>query len=156
MGLGKTMTTISLASTDFEIDQSMRVGSGEDDGKFCCSATLVIVPPPFSIHGKNSCSTYPYTDPKRFETDILALWKSGEDEEANIEEAIRNDLDVSRGSMYINVLQQIESLRLICNLGLHCKTRHDKATRPDSINNWASVAQQAFDVQRRIGPIVCV
>lgn len=151
---------------------------------------------------------YPYTDPKRFDTDIAHLWKSGQDEEAakrlqrlsacillrrpkttinlpprhdmrcpidfsreeremyaeireqtitRIDEALQSNSETSRASVYVNVLQQIESLRLVCNLGLHYHARHQKSLNvPAEASDWTGVAQQAFNVQRGMGPIVCV
>ena len=74
-----------------------------------------------------------------------------------IDEALRKGSESSRVGVYVNVLQQIESLRLICNLGLHYHTRHDKVT-PSSTeaSDWASIAQQTFNVQHEMGPIICL
>lgn len=150
---------------------------------------------------------HPYTDPKRFDTDIAQLWKSGQDEEAakrlqrlsacillrrpkttinlpprkdmrcpvnfsreerelyaeireqaitRIDEALKSNSETSRATVYVNVLQQIESLRLVCNLGLHYHARHNKSKNiPAEASDWAGVAQQAFNVQRGMRPIVC-
>jgi hypothetical protein len=74
-----------------------------------------------------------------------------------IDEALQNSSEASRASVYVNVLQQIESLRLVCNLGLYYHARHQKSLHlPAEASDWASVAQQAFNVQRGMGPIVCV
>lgn len=151
---------------------------------------------------------HPYTDPKRFDTDIAHLWKSGQDEEAakrlqrlsacillrrpkttinlpprqdvrcpidfsreeremyaaireqaitRIDEALQSNSETSRASVYVNVLQQIESLRLVCNLGLHYHARHQKSLNvPAEASDWTGVAQQTFNVQRGMGPIICV
>ena len=74
-----------------------------------------------------------------------------------IDEALHKDSETSRTGIYVNVLQQIESLRLFCNLGLHYHTRHDKFPQsyPET-DNWASVAQQTFNVQQEMGPIICL
>jgi hypothetical protein len=73
-----------------------------------------------------------------------------------IDEALQSNSETSRAGVYVNVLQQIESLRLVCNLGLHYHARHQKSLNtPAEANNWTDVAQQAFNVQRGMGPIVC-
>ncbi|KAH8126281.1 hypothetical protein LI328DRAFT_166248 [Trichoderma asperelloides] len=77
---------------------------------------------------------------------------------ARIDEALQSSSERSRASVYVNVLQQIESLRLVCNLGLHYHARHQKAPNlpAEEASDWSSLAQQAFNVQRGMGPIVCV
>lgn len=59
---------------------------------------------------------------------------------------------------YINVLQRIESLRLICNLGLHYHSRHatnDKDSGAET-DGWESIAQETFNCQRHLESINCV
>ncbi|KAI0883701.1 SNF2 family N-terminal domain-containing protein [Annulohypoxylon maeteangense] len=150
---------------------------------------------------------HPYSDPRRFESDISNLWKSGEEEEAvrrlkrlsaflllrrpkgtinlparqnlllpvdfnheerqvydsmrnqvitRIDEALHGISGVPRASSYRNALQQIESLRLFCNLGLRYHSRHksDGGLLPSS-EEWLKVAQRTFDSQREITPISC-
>lgn len=76
---------------------------------------------------------------------------------ARVDEALQSSSERSRASVYVNVLQQIESLRLVCNLGLHYHARHQKALNlPAESSDWTSLAQQAFNVQRGMGPIACV
>lgn len=73
-----------------------------------------------------------------------------------IDEALQSSSETSRASVYVNVLQQIESLRLVCNLGLHYHVRHQKSLDvPSEASDWTVVAQQAFNVQRGMGSIVC-
>lgn len=73
-----------------------------------------------------------------------------------IDEALQSHCETLRASVYVNVLQQIESLRLVCNLGLQYHARHQKSLQlPAGDGDWTSVAQQAFNVQRGMGPIVC-
>ncbi|UPK96324.1 hypothetical protein LCI18_007259 [Fusarium solani-melongenae] len=75
----------------------------------------------------------------------------------SIDDALKRDLDHSRTGMYANVLQQIESLRLVCNLGLHYHTRHDKAPQASlEGDSWANDAQRTFNFQREMGPLVCI
>lgn len=95
--------------------------------------------------------------PVSFSTEERALYERLRQKAImSIDEALRRDLDHSRTGMYVNVLQQIESLRLICNLGLYYYTRHDKA--PQAFleeDSWASAAQRTFNAQREMGPLVC-
>jgi len=74
-----------------------------------------------------------------------------------IDEALHTDSEASRAGVYVNVLQQIESLRLICNLGLHYYARRNHTAQSSlASDEWAATAQQAFNVQREMGPIVCL
>ncbi|KAH8803561.1 SNF2 family N-terminal domain-containing protein [Xylogone sp. PMI_703] len=76
-----------------------------------------------------------------------------------IDEALQNNSETSRAGVYVNVLQQIESLRLVCNLGLHYRARHSKTIdlSTEAIQqDWSSIAQHTFNVQRGMGPIICV
>ncbi|GKT87599.1 alpha-mannosyltransferase [Colletotrichum tofieldiae] len=76
---------------------------------------------------------------------------------ARIEEALLQDsgLETSNVSMYHNALQQIESLRLFCNLGLGYHSRHEKVTHYSTENyqDWTLHAQQLFNLQWQKGPI---
>lgn len=76
-----------------------------------------------------------------------------------IDEALQSGSDTSKSFAYVNALQQIESLRLTCNLGLHYHSRHSMSTGIQDTSEdleWASAAQQAFDAQREIEPITCL
>ncbi|KAL2128220.1 hypothetical protein VTI74DRAFT_9476 [Chaetomium olivicolor] len=74
-----------------------------------------------------------------------------------IDEALHIDWDASRAGVYVNVLQQIESLRLICNLGLGYHRRHDRVVQSSSAaDEWAATAQRPFNIQREISPILCL
>ncbi|KAI8626352.1 hypothetical protein F5Y19DRAFT_447177 [Xylariaceae sp. FL1651] len=74
----------------------------------------------------------------------------------NIDEALGNDTGPSKPYVYVNVLQQIESLRLFSNLGLHYLSRHTKTSQKSSeLEQWKSNAQQAFNSQREMTSIVC-
>lgn len=152
---------------------------------------------------------HPYTSPKRFETDISLLWKSGQDEEAvkrlkhlsaclllrrakatinlpprrdvaytvsftqeertaydrirqqtiaRIDEALGNESSSASSSVYVNVLQQIESLRLFCNLGLMYDSRHNKRLyqSPEAEYDWSNIAQRTLDSQREMALITCL
>lgn len=72
-----------------------------------------------------------------------------------IDEALHPGTDTASGIAYVNVLQRIESLRLICNLGLHYSSRHgDLSQRPQ--NGWDSMAQSTFNTHREMEPIRCL
>ncbi|KAK4243690.1 P-loop containing nucleoside triphosphate hydrolase protein [Corynascus novoguineensis] len=74
-----------------------------------------------------------------------------------IVEALHTNSEESRACVYVNVLEQIESLRLICDLGLYYYTRHNRtAHSPSASDEWAATAQQAFNVQREMGLVVCL
>lgn len=74
-----------------------------------------------------------------------------------IDEALRDELGSSNSRVYVNVLQQIESLRLFSNLGLHYHSRHEKqpynSSEPDE---WSKIAQSTFDAQREMTSIACL
>lgn len=79
---------------------------------------------------------------------------------AEIEEAA-NDGD--RGSVvsnsYITVMQRINALRMICDMGLNYHSRHDlgipEKKNDLGPNNWAAVAQETFNLQREMTSIHC-
>lgn len=72
-----------------------------------------------------------------------------------IEEALQPASGTSEGVSYVNVLQQIESLRLICNLGIQYRPRH-KYSKEKPKEDWISVAQRIFNTQRELDPISCL
>ncbi|WAO86157.1 Helicase ATP-binding domain-containing protein [Fusarium falciforme] len=96
--------------------------------------------------------------PVNFNTEERALYDKLRNETlTNIKEALKGDMERSRTGLYVNVLQQIESLRLVCNLGLHYHTRHGKDPAASlEGDTWASNAQGTFNVQREMEPPVCI
>ncbi|KAL6819861.1 SNF2 family N-terminal domain-containing protein [Trichoderma camerunense] len=75
---------------------------------------------------------------------------------SKIEEVLQNSSEASRAGGYVNVLQRIESLRLVCDLGLYYHSRHQNLQNlMAEASDWASVAQETFNVQRGMGPMVC-
>ncbi|KAL6404091.1 hypothetical protein AUP68_13471 [Ilyonectria robusta] len=75
----------------------------------------------------------------------------------SINEALQGDSEQARAGVYVNVLQQIESLRLICNLGVHYHTRQSNLSQPSQeTDDWSNIAQQTFNVQREMAPVVCL
>lgn len=71
-----------------------------------------------------------------------------------IEDALEHDSEDSTSGVYVNVLQKLESMRLVCNLGLHYQSRHEKKAFCEN-PEWSSVAQMTFNTQREMEPIVC-
>ncbi|KAI1208369.1 SNF2 family N-terminal domain-containing protein [Annulohypoxylon truncatum] len=74
-----------------------------------------------------------------------------------IDEALHDATRAPRTGSYCNALQQIESLRLFSNLGLHYHSRNQKDGSLLSVpEEWPKVAQRTFDSQREITPFVCM
>jgi SNF2 family DNA or RNA helicase len=68
--------------------------------------------------------------------------------------------ETSKSVAFVNVIQQINTLRIICNLGLHYGSRHDSKAPEYQINSseavdWTNIAQQAFNFQCEITSITC-
>jgi hypothetical protein len=77
---------------------------------------------------------------------------------ANFKETSLQGGDTSSSITFVNVIQQINSLRLICNMGLQYHSRYDDpAAEVDSQgqSNWTEVAQQAFNFECEAGSITC-
>ena len=66
----------------------------------------------------------------------------------------------SASNTYITVIQRINALRLVCNLGLHYESRHDFTSIEESVledsKEWSIGAQQAFNLQREMGSLNCI
>ncbi|KAK6866330.1 hypothetical protein PG995_002858 [Apiospora arundinis] len=77
-----------------------------------------------------------------------------------LDEAMYNDSGFYKPGSYMNILQQIESLRLFCNLGIQFQTRHSKRETSSPVEvtpeNWSVIAPKMFHAQREISPIVCL
>ncbi|KAL5382782.1 hypothetical protein DPSP01_006341 [Paraphaeosphaeria sporulosa] len=71
-----------------------------------------------------------------------------------IDDALQHELEISTSGVYVNVLQQLESMRLVCDLGLHYQSRHEKKPSHESLD-WSIVAQETFNTQREMEPIIC-
>ncbi|KAM0541570.1 hypothetical protein ACHAO7_010466 [Fusarium culmorum] len=96
--------------------------------------------------------------PVDFNPDERALYDNlRENTIVSIDEASKFGSDSIKPGSYANVLQQIESLRLVCNIGLHYYTRHDKVTKniPEA-DEWAKIAQTTFNIEREMVPILCL
>ncbi|KAK6843899.1 hypothetical protein PG987_004759 [Apiospora arundinis] len=77
-----------------------------------------------------------------------------------LNEAMYNDSGSYKPGSYMNVLQQIESLRLFCNLGIQFQTRHSKRETSSPVevtpDNWSVIAPKMFHAQREISSMVCL
>lgn len=61
---------------------------------------------------------------------------------------------------YITVLQRINALRVVCDLGVNYASRHslaggDEIADGAAVGDWASAAQLAFDHRREMYPVAC-
>jgi len=78
---------------------------------------------------------------------------------AKVDEAIHQSSDINRSGVYANVLQQIESLRLFCNLGLHYHSRHEEKGWANLAvfdkPKWSEIAQKTFNVYLEQGQTQC-
>lgn len=76
----------------------------------------------------------------------------------SISEALQNVPKPSFHGGFFNALQQIESMRLVCNLGLHYHSRHATTNKDKTqdATSWYSNAQQAFNYQHDLGSIICM
>jgi SWI/SNF-related matrix-associated actin-dependent regulator of chromatin subfamily A3 len=96
--------------------------------------------------------------PVDFSPEEQALYDNlREDTLVSIDEAKIKDPDSLKPVGYVHVLQRIESLRLVCNIGLHYHTRHDKVIRNiQEADEWTRSAQDAFNMEREMVPIICL
>ena len=93
--------------------------------------------------------------PVEFTKDERKLYESVRHQTiTKIEDALANDTEITRSGIYVNFLQQIESMRLVCNLGLRYHLRHD-STVSQEVVDWTAVAQDAFNIQREMAVMVC-
>ncbi|KAK8041746.1 hypothetical protein PG993_006269 [Apiospora rasikravindrae] len=78
-----------------------------------------------------------------------------------LDEALHDDSGSYKAGSYMNVLQQIESLRLFCNLGLQFRARHaqretESPSEEITADNWFTRAQKAFQAQRDMQTMICL
>ncbi|KAK6221398.1 hypothetical protein LQW54_001499 [Pestalotiopsis sp. IQ-011] len=74
-----------------------------------------------------------------------------------IDEVLQSTHGASKSNTFVNVLQQIEALRLFCSLGLRYHTRHEaNDTSNNQDGNWNKVAQSVFNTQRQMGSVTCL
>ncbi|KAK3896696.1 putative SWI/SNF-related matrix-associated actin-dependent regulator of chromatin subfamily A member 3-like 1 [Staphylotrichum tortipilum] len=62
-------------------------------------------------------------------------------------------------SSYITVMQRINALRMICDLGLNYDDRHDLTAAEDAyrsdLEHWTNIAQETFNLEREVSSVVC-
>ena len=75
---------------------------------------------------------------------------------SHLDEALLRHEDSTRQPSFVNVLQRIEAMRMVCNLGLSYPSRHEISTHGalDS-DNWQISAQSALNLRREMGQIQC-
>lgn len=79
-----------------------------------------------------------------------------------IEEALCGDSDQARARVYINALQKIESLRLVCDLGLQYYARDTASNKRahaqafSVTDQWTREAQDVFNAHRNMKSVACV
>ncbi|KAG7294426.1 hypothetical protein NEMBOFW57_004497 [Staphylotrichum longicolle] len=79
---------------------------------------------------------------------------------AKIEEAFQDGDSGGLGSSsYIAVMQRINALRMICDLGLNYDSRHHltaaEDTQSSEFKDWHTIAQETFNLHHEISPVVC-
>lgn len=77
-----------------------------------------------------------------------------------IEQAIQIRDGAGPMTSYTNVLQRIEAMRMVCNLGLHYHNRKRilesyRDTTTSLTDRWEDIAQRAFDMRREMDTIQC-
>ncbi|OAA72939.1 SNF2-related protein [Akanthomyces lecanii RCEF 1005] len=73
-----------------------------------------------------------------------------------IDDALQQGHASQRSGAYANILQQIDTLRLFCGLGLHYHTRHDeRSIASQHTVSWNSVAQKMFKLYLEMGSLQC-
>ncbi|KAK3345803.1 SNF2 family N-terminal domain-containing protein [Lasiosphaeria hispida] len=64
----------------------------------------------------------------------------------------------SQVASFVSILQQIEAMRMICNLGLLYPNRHDmsnQSSKTPDMEDWHNLAQRGFNLRFDMGPIQC-
>lgn len=75
---------------------------------------------------------------------------------AHINEALLLRDSSTRSHSFFNVLQRIEAMRMVCNLGLYYPSRHEVLNgRQNTDNDWQVEAQRVYNLQRDMGQIQC-
>ncbi|UKZ62119.1 uncharacterized protein TrAtP1_003379 [Trichoderma atroviride] len=76
---------------------------------------------------------------------------------SHMEQALATGGKLNGTHSYANMLQRIEAMRMICNLGVHYKMRYDLETFNEQVSQeWNEVAaQRMFNIYRGINSIQC-
>ena len=141
----------------FESDISHLWKSGKDEEAVkrlqCLSACLLLRRPAHTI------SLPPRRDtqcPIDFSNEERALYEDMSQQTIiKIGDALHHDFESSRSGVYVNILQRINSMRLVCNLGLHYHKRHNETFHLSETTEWPKIAQQTLNTRREMGPINC-
>lgn len=70
-----------------------------------------------------------------------------------VDEALISGASASKG--YINALQRINNLRMLCNMGTHCRRSTNMSRSASPFQDWSTTAQQASDMLVEFGDLVC-
>ena len=65
---------------------------------------------------------------------------------------------IGTATSFVSILQQIEAMRMVCNLGLLYPSRHNmlnKAGKARGSEDWTDIAQGAFNLRLEMGPVQC-
>jgi SWI/SNF-related matrix-associated actin-dependent regulator of chromatin subfamily A3 len=74
----------------------------------------------------------------------------------HIDSALHHRGDSHNTPAYVNVLQKIEAMRMVCNIGNLYPARHELSkNRAILEGEWHSTAQQVFNLQRGAGQVHC-
>ncbi|KAF4465808.1 alpha-16-mannosyltransferase subunit [Fusarium albosuccineum] len=75
---------------------------------------------------------------------------------AQIDQALHYSGDARTSSSFVNVLQKIEAMRMVCDLGLDYHSRHESSqSRGVHEEDWPSISQRVFNLQREAGQVQC-
>jgi hypothetical protein len=79
---------------------------------------------------------------------------------ARIEETLQdNDSGGLASNSYISVMQRINALRMVCDLGVNYDDRHHLAAAEEphdsNLKDWSTIAQETFNLHREVSPVVC-
>lgn len=75
---------------------------------------------------------------------------------SHIQQALSAGGKLSGPHSYANMLQRIEAMRMICNLGLYYQVRYGLgAYNERTSQSWTETAQQMFNIRRGISSIQC-
>ncbi|KAK5656662.1 hypothetical protein OQA88_4642 [Cercophora sp. LCS_1] len=76
---------------------------------------------------------------------------------AQIEEVYGDGDKKTATSSYINVIQRINAMRMMCNLGLHYDSRREiSSVNASGTTSWMEQAQHTFDFEREMDRVFCV
>jgi hypothetical protein len=62
---------------------------------------------------------------------------------------------VGTATSFISILQQIEAMRMVCDLGLLYPSRHEIPNTSLQSQDWREASQRAFNLRLEMGPIQC-